>query len=201
MIEKQGVRLLVDPGSWSEDLSELKNIDALFLSHEHQDHTDLEKIKGLVQNNPTMKIYTNSGVGKGLTENKINWTEFSSGIIQVKDISVEAVGEKHAPIYPGYAKSDIPNTGFIFADKLYYPGDSFALPNRPIEILALPICAPWAKLAETVDFAKAVKPSQYFPVHDRMLKFPGSYYKNADALLSPDGIRLVAVENNVPFTV
>ena len=33
LVEEGSARLLVDPGNWSEDISGLKNIEALFISH------------------------------------------------------------------------------------------------------------------------------------------------------------------------
>ena len=202
MVEEKSARLLVDPGIWSEDVSELKNIDALFISHEHQDHTDPEKIKTLVQNNSEMVIYTNLGVGKILAENNFKWTEFIGGqIITIKDASVEAVGEKHAVIYPDYAKGNVLNTGFLFANRLYYPGDSFNLPNKPVEILALPVCAPWLKMSETIDFAKAIKPKIFFPVHDGMLKHVGPFHGAPKALLEPEGMQIIIPEIGQTFEV
>ena len=202
LVEEEKARLLVDPGIWSEDVSGLKNIDALFISHEHPDHVDPDKIKILLQNNPEMVIYTNAGVGKVLTENDYKWIECTAGqVIIVKDVTVETVGERHAVIYPGFAKGDVMNTGFLFGDKLYYPGDSFTLPNKPVEILALPVCAPWLKMAEAIDFAKTIKPKLFFPVHDGMLKHLGPFHGAPKALLEPEGIQMIVPEIGVPFEV
>lgn len=195
LVEEGSARFLVDPGTWSEDISDLTNIDALFISHEHQDHIDLEKIKTLVPNNPEMIIYTNAGVGKILTENNFKWTEFTGGQkIMISGFSVEAIGEYHAEIYPGLFNSLLLNTGFLFANKLYYPGDSFTLPNKPVEILALPVCAPWSKIAEVIDFAKAIKPTVCFPVHDAMLKNPGPFYRIPQLFIEPEGIKMLIPE-------
>lgn len=202
LVEEGSARFLVDPGNWSEDISELKNIDALFLSHEHQDHSDPEKIKTLVQNNSEMVIYTNPGVGKILTENNLTWTEFTNGqSILIKNVSIEAVGEQHAEIYPGLFKTPVLNTGFLFGNKLYYPGDSFTVPNKSVEILALPVCAPWSKTVEVIDFAKSVEPKVCFPVHDGMLKHSGPFYRIPQMFLESAGIQMLVPEIGQTFVV
>ncbi len=60
------------------------------------------------------------------------------------------------------------NTGFRVGEKFYYGGDSFFIPGVSIDVLALPVDAPWMKVAEAVEFAKTVHPHVVFPVHDAM---------------------------------
>lgn len=200
LVEKGNSRILFDPGTWSEDVSNLKNIDALFLSHEHQDHTDPERIKILLANNSQLKIYTNSGVGKVLDETNIPWTEFTNGQKQtINGLEVEAIGEKHAEIYPSFPIVD--NTGFLIGGRLFYPGDSFTVPNKPVEILALPVCAPWLKSAEAIEYAKKINPKMYFPVHDAMLKFPGPFHKLPQMILGQAGIAALTPEVGKLFLV
>lgn len=202
LVEEADGRILIDPGVWSEDISNLKNIDALFLSHEHQDHTDPERIKILLANNPALKIFTNPGVGKILTGANISWIEFTNGQKQtVKELEIEAFGENHAEIYPGVPAGKVQNTGFLIANRLFYPGDSFVEPNRPIEILALPVCAPWLKMSEALDYAKRVNPKMCFPVHDGMLKHTGPFHKLPQIVLGEAGITVLIPEIGVIFSV
>jgi len=42
--------------------------------------------------------------------------------------------------------------------------------DRPVEILALPVAGPWAKIREVIEYAKRVKPKVAFPVHDGLIK-------------------------------
>ncbi len=199
-IEEDNVRILIDPGTWSEDVSKLDAIDALFLSHEHQDHTDPERIKILLANNAELKIFTNPGVGKILTDNTIAWNVFVHGQTQnINGVMVEAFGEKHASIYPSYPAESVHNTGFLIDGRLWYPGDSLTEPNRPVEILALPVCAPWLKMAEALDYAQAINPKVCFPVHDGMLKHTGPFHRLPKAVLEPLGIQFLIPEVGVSF--
>jgi len=80
---------------------------------------------------------------------------------------VTAVGEWHAVIH-----EDLPrfhNSGFVLeADgtTVYHPGDAFTLPDRPVDVLLLPVSGPWNKLAEVVDFARAVGAPRNLAIHE-----------------------------------
>jgi hypothetical protein len=58
-------------------------------------------------------------------------------------------------------------------DLLYYPGDSFVLPEKPVDTLALPASAPWMKLSEAADFMTDIHPRLAFPTHDAILSDAG----------------------------
>ena len=89
-------------------------------------------------------------------------------------VFLEAQGDKHAFIRSGLAL--VQNTGYFIGGSLFYPGDSFTVPNKPVDILALPVAAPWLKVGEVFEYAKVVKPKIAFPVHDGMLNNFGLEY-------------------------
>ena len=169
LVEEHGTRILLDPGNFSNGQENVKNVDAILITHEHADHVDLERFGTVLRNNPSAKIFTNHGVGKKLTECNIDFELLVDGqSITVKGVTIEGIGEKHAVIHDSIPI--IENTGYLIADRLFYPGDAFMLPDREIEILALPVAGPWMKIAEAIDYALQVKPKVCFPVHDGMLK-------------------------------
>ena len=86
----------------------------------------------------------------------------------------EICGSKHAEILPTIPL--IQNSGFLIAGRLFFPGDAFTVPNKSVEILALPVCAPWSKLSEVISYLKKVKPKIAFPVHDAILNIKRLYY-------------------------
>ncbi len=61
------------------------------------------------------------------------------------------------------------NVGYLVANKFFYPGDNFILPEEPVEILALPIGAPWLKISEVIAYVMQVRPKVAIPVHDAVL--------------------------------
>jgi L-ascorbate metabolism protein UlaG (beta-lactamase superfamily) len=84
---------------------------------------------------------------------------------------VTTVGGEHAEIYEGLP--GCPNVGYVVTGStggpVYHPGDALFVPDAEVETLLVPVSAPWFKLAEGLDFARAMKPVRAFPIHDRML--------------------------------
>src|SRR3989344_6002799 len=147
VISYNGVRIMTDPGAFSTEQTEEKNIDIILISHEHQDHFHLESLKVVLKNNPKVRVLTNSGVGALLRSAGIVFQVLehgSSGIFS--GVPIEGHGEKHALIYPGW--KEVINTGYMIGGQFFYPGDAFYNPQKPVEILALPIAGPWMKIAE-----------------------------------------------------
>jgi hypothetical protein len=63
-----------------------------------------------------------------------------------------------------------------------------------VDILALPVQAPWLKLPEAIDYALALKPKVCFPVHDGIMKNPGSTHAIPKKILQEHGIRFEVLE-------
>jgi L-ascorbate metabolism protein UlaG (beta-lactamase superfamily) len=166
LIEIKGKRILTDPGSYSiEKHSQLEGLDAIFYTHEHQDHYHLDSLKVLIQKNPQAIIFASTSVSELLEkENIIHTLIRHNESVQIGEITVLGFGEHHAMVHSSIPLSA--NTGFFIDNALWYPGDSFTNPERPIDILALPVTGPWLKISESVDYALALKPRVAFPIHD-----------------------------------
>jgi uncharacterized membrane protein YpjA len=52
---------------------------------------------------------------------------------------------------------------------LLHPGDAYDVVTSQVDVLALPVWAPWAKLSDTVDYLRAVHPAVAVPVHEAPL--------------------------------
>ncbi len=193
LVEEKGVRILFDPGSFSNSQDSVQNLDIILITHEHADHCDPISIKNILKNNPVVKIFTNSGVGAVLNKEGINYEILEEGgSIVYKDILIEAYGDKHAIIYSSIPQ--IQNTGYFINNKLFYPGDNFINPGKPVQVLALPVAAPWLKISETLDYAQAVHPESWFAAHDAMLKNPDFGSRWPAALLEPMGMKFIKLE-------
>lgn len=194
LLQEKGVRILIDPGSYSEGYRGLQSLDVLLITHEHIDHIDEAGIRELAKNNPAMKIFTNKGAGKVLEKAGIPFTLLENGQkVEIKGVSLEGYGEKHAPVHNSMPVAD--NTGYFIADRFFYPGDAFVIPPRPVEILGLPTGGPWLKLGEVVDYVKKVHPQVCFPVHDAMFREnlkPSHFLSN---LVPPLGIKFIELKD------
>lgn len=193
LIEENGLRILTDPGIYSTSQDNIKNVDIVFITHEHQDHFHIDSLKKVLANNPHVKIITNQSVGNLLNKDNINYQLLEHGqSASEKEVLIEAFGEKHAFMYPSI--EPIQNVGYFVANRLFYPGDAFINPKRPVEILALPVAGPWTKLSEAIDYAKELKPKICFPVHEGILKSPGLTHLIPPIILDPLGIKFFILE-------
>lgn len=200
LIEEKGLRILTDPGAWSEAQNELKNIQLILITHEHQDHFYLDSLKQVLKNNPEAKIITNLSVNKLLfAENIQSEILESDKITNFQGLNLKALGKEHAEIYNDFGR--VENTGFLLGEKFFYPGDAFTLPEVPIEVLALPVCGPWLTIKQSINFALAVKPKKAFPVHDGMLKIFGPFYAVPQKLLKEQAVEFIPLLSNENLTV
>jgi len=170
VLDVGGVRILTDPGNFSIEAQESqKDIDIILITHEHQDHFHVDSVKKILANNPQAVVVTNTAVGKLLADIGVSHTQVGDGeSAEVKGVKIEGFGKDHALVYPPNAGL-VENTGYFVADTFYFPGDNFHNPGKKVDILALPVAGPWMKLADAVDFAKAIKARVAFGVHDGMI--------------------------------
>ncbi len=168
LVEVGGVKILTDVGSYSATVPDVSGLSAVLITHEHQDHFDIPKLKEVLTRNPGAQVITHAGVGEKLTEAGIEWTAIEPGeTVDVAGVSIESFGTEHAIIYGD--SSPCRNTGFLIAGKLYIPGDALHdVPNKQVEILALPTGGPWHKISTAIDYAKTINPRVAFPIHDAM---------------------------------
>ena len=166
-IKVDGVKIITDVGSYSATVPDVTGLSAVLITHEHQDHFDVSKLQEVLTRNPEVKVITHAGVGEKLTEAGIAWTAIEPGeTVDVAGVSIESFGTEHAVIYD---TSPCRNTGFLIADKLYMPGDALHdVPDKQVDILALPTGGPWHKISTAIDYAKTINPRVAFPIHDAM---------------------------------
>jgi hypothetical protein len=81
---------------------------------------------------------------------------------------VQPFGGQHALIHP--AVPMIANLGYLVNGTVYHPGDSFTVPDVPVQTLLLPTSAPWLRVAEAIDFAIAVRAPKVHQIHDGLVK-------------------------------
>lgn len=170
IVSKAGKSVIVDPGEWSDDFASPREVVAVVITHEHADHCDAAKLAEITQNNPDATIYADRSVVEQLG-NLPTQTVVASETVTTGGFSLQFVGGEHSRI-----DSSIPviaNLGVIIDDDLYYPGDSFAIPQTSIKILALPVSAPWMKFSEAAEFVRTIKPEMIFPTHDAILSDTG----------------------------
>ncbi len=187
-IEHDGHVVVLDPGGFTER-DAVEGATAVLVTHEHPDHLDLGHLAA-----SDAPIYTIEAVRAQIAEQDPAVAErvrvVAPGQSFDAGVPVTAVGERHALIHPDLPCPD--NTGFVLevgATRVFHPGDSFTLPGTPVDVLLLPVHAPWSKLAEVADFARAVGATHSVAVHDGLLNPTGlaGVGRMLGALLDGDG--------------
>lgn len=163
-VEKDGKLLVVDPGGWTTDLPALEGVVGIVVTHEHPDHFDVNALGAIIGHNPEARIYAHETITRQFGDTLPSTAVVAGEGIEAGPFRLEFYGGQHAVIHP-----DMPvvaNLGVMINGKAYYPGDSFASPEREVDTLALPTVAPWMKASEAFDFLMEVKPRLAFPTHD-----------------------------------
>jgi L-ascorbate metabolism protein UlaG (beta-lactamase superfamily) len=167
-------RLLVDPGSWTEPAA-YEGVTDVLVTHEHADHFDVAHLASLLAGQE-LRIYGPAGLLAAAREEGAPAVAAAVRPVAPGDtftaagFDVVTVGGEHAETYEGLP--GCANVGFVVAG-VYHPGDSFFVPSEPVETLLVPASGPWVKLAEALDFTRAVAPARAFPIHDAMLSARG----------------------------
>jgi len=171
VVEQNDQTLVVDPGAFTTDFVIPQNVAAVVVTHEHPDHFDNDMLAKIIDKNPEAVIVAHKSITSQLANLPTQQVSANEGI-KIGEFELEFYGGEHAVIIP--ERPVIPNLGVFINGRLYYPGDSFAMPSeRRIEVLALPIGAPWLKISEVVEFLRQTKPRIAFPTHDAVLSDSG----------------------------
>jgi L-ascorbate metabolism protein UlaG (beta-lactamase superfamily) len=164
-------RLVIDPGMFTEE-DALDGADAVLITHEHADHFAPDRIRAALDGDPELEVWTNRSVAEQL--GGVGGRVHSVGdgdALTVAGFDVHVHGELHAQIHPDLPR--IPNVGFLVEGLVFHPGDALTVPGEPVPTLLLPMHAPWSKVAELIDYVRAVDADQAFAVHDALLSETG----------------------------
>ena len=193
LVEENNVKILIDPSTYSDQQNTEKDIDYVLITHEHADHLSIESLKSILNNNPKAKIITNKGVGELLKKETISFKVVEDGqTFDASGVLIEGFGKDHATMHKLIPL--IRNVGYFIENKLFYPGDALIYPNKPVEILALPVTAPWMRLSEAIDYAIKINPKTCFAMHEGILKKPGPEYALPQRILPQKGIEFTTLE-------
>lgn len=160
IVKDQGKVVLLDPGSYTVeehalDLNQLPQLDAIGITHDHQDHLDIALLKQILKKFPNTSIFSNTSVKDLLAKENITVTITNNDYISMTDVP-------HEKIWMGPSPQ---NSMITLFNRFTTVGDSLTFTSSA-EILALPIQAPWGSTTAAVEKALEVMPKIIIPIHD-----------------------------------
>ncbi|MET0234151.1 MAG: MBL fold metallo-hydrolase [Kibdelosporangium sp.] len=200
LVESETTRLLFDPGTFSTGFEEIRDLDAILITHQHPDHLDVQRLPGLVAANPKAVVIVDPASAADATAVGVTARTVVPGeSFQVGGTQVNTVGGNHAIIHPEVAVP--PNVGYVIDDgAFYHPGDSFFRPRQTVDVLGMPTAAPWLKLSEAIDYLRMMKPRVAVPIHEAVTSVPQMYYGRFTEL-GPKGTEVRVLPHGEATTV
>ncbi len=171
-LEHDGTTVVIDPGMFT-DPEAVDGADAVVITHEHPDHYLPDHLA-----RAAVPVFTIDAVAARIREDAPDVAERLSVVTpgQAFDPGIPAVsvGELHAVIHPDLPRFS--NSGYLFTlgdTTVFHPGDALTVPEQQVDVLCVPVCAPWMRAAEGIDFARAVGAPRNVAIHDRIYSEAG----------------------------
>lgn len=176
LVETGDRRILIDPGNFSAGFEDLRDLDAILVTHNHPDHFDPERVPGLIRANPRASVHVDALTAEKLGGEGLPVTPTHRGEdFAIGDVRVAPVGEQHAYNHP--KTPQIPNVGYVLRTDgeptLFHPGDAYDAEPGPVDILAHPLNAPWCASRDSIEFVSRIAPRFFVPIHDALLSDRG----------------------------
>jgi L-ascorbate metabolism protein UlaG (beta-lactamase superfamily) len=195
-VEHDGVTLVVDPGVFTAR-DAVRGADAVLITHEHPDHVDADHLRAV-----DCPVFTIADVAARLGADAPD----VAGRVRVVEpgerfdagLPVTAVGDLHAVIHPELPR--LHNSGYLVElgdRRLFHPGDALVGPDVAVDVLCVPVSAPWLKASEAIDFARDVAAPVNLAIHDRVYSDAGLGFLDAhmQRFLPAAGQRYVRVDD------
>jgi L-ascorbate metabolism protein UlaG (beta-lactamase superfamily) len=201
LAEFDHTRVLFDPGTFAHGFEGITGLSAILVTHQHPDHVDVARLPSLLDDNPDAALYADAQTTAQLGA---PWQAVHVGDeLQIGEVTVRAVGGKHAVIHPEIPV--IENISYLVDEgdqcaRLMHPGDALFVPDEPVDVLAAPAAAPWMRISEAIDYLRAVAPTRAVPIHQGVVApdARGIYYSRFTEMTSTD-FQVLPEEKAVTF--
>jgi len=205
LVETSGQRILIDPGAFSPGIEDVTGLHVILVTHQHGDHVDLQRLPAVLEANPQARLYAEPQAAAVMEEAGIGAEYTVSGeALTFGPVQVTPVGERHALINEALPR--VGNLGVVLRSEgepsLFHPGDAYDAEPGRIDILALPLNAPWTASRDTVAFAQRISPRVVVPIHDALLSAIGRrLYLSQVQSFGPEGMEVRDLSDGIPVDI
>ncbi len=167
-------RLVIDPGTFADAAAALDGATGVLVTHEHSDHVDTGAVVPALAADPALEVWATPAAAALLTDAGAPAESVHPVVpgetFLLGDARVTVGGGQHAVIHERIARVEN-RTYLVELDGIvvHHPGDSFDLPAGPVDVLLVPVAAPWLRLAEAIDHTLAASARVVVPIHDAHL--------------------------------
>jgi L-ascorbate metabolism protein UlaG (beta-lactamase superfamily) len=166
-LETDGQVVVLDPGGFTEPEA-VDGATAVLITHEHADHYEPGHLR-----RTDAPVFTIEAVAAKLRQDAPDVAERLTVVAPGQrldlGVPVTVVGEKHAVIHPEMQHFD--NSGYLLeveGTSIFHPGDALTVPETAVDLLLLPVSAPWLKVAECIDYGREVAAPRSLAIHDKV---------------------------------
>lgn len=192
-VDGEAARVVIDPGTWSRDVSKGDSVDHILVTHEHDGHFDAHKVMQLLATNPSARVSLPERAMPLLAGYEERALPAVNKPLLVGDLQIEGIAGKHSE------SADIENVAYMLTDghgcRLLHPGDQLDVVVPPkMDVLLLPIHSTWLRVSQVIDMLHRVSPRQWVPIHDSLLSPVGRReYLDEISRVAPQMSRMVDI--------
>jgi L-ascorbate metabolism protein UlaG (beta-lactamase superfamily) len=177
IIENNNKRIIIDPGSFVSpkfSVEALLPVDAILITHEHQDHADPNLINELIRDKKIPVIANDSA--QAVLGDCITKVVRDNETFEIEGFKITARELPHMDMVDGTKGPK--NTGFVIDDIFFHPGDGIEINNLQVETAAVPLAGPDLSPKDVYGFIKELNVQTVIPIHyDAFPADPNFYQK------------------------